>query len=167
MDVSVVPPLTPMLGRLTRELPDGGFLYEPKWDGFRCVGFVAGERVDLRSRNDRPLGRYFPELVEALSSIEAESFVIDGEILVVTPAGPDFAALMARLHPAASRVALLRARTPATYVGFDLIALGDQDLRDRPFNPSPPPSARAPARGPSAASPHAGDGRPPAGEELA
>src|SRR5215210_5483880 len=133
MDVSVVPPLTPMLGRLTRELPDGGFLYEPKWDGFRCVGFVAGERVDLRSRNDRPLGRYFPELVEALSSIEAESFVIDGEILVVTPAGPDFAALMARLHPAASRVALLRARTPATYVGFDLIALGDQDLRDRPF----------------------------------
>jgi ATP-dependent DNA ligase len=133
MDSAVAPPLTPMLGRLARELPGDGFVYEPKWDGFRCLAFVGGDGVDLRSRNDRPLGRYFPELVEALGSLAAEPFVLDGEILVVTPAGPDFPALMARLHPAASRVSRLSARTPATYVGFDLIALADQDLRDRPF----------------------------------
>ena len=122
-----------MLGRLVRELPRGDFLYEPKWDGFRCLAFRCGDEVDLRSRHDRPLARYFPELVEALRAIEADRFVLDGEIMVETGAGYDFAALMTRLHPAASRVESLSAATPATLTAFDLLAEGDADLRERPF----------------------------------
>jgi len=133
MDLPVGPPLEPMLGRLVRELPRGGFLYEPKWDGFRCIAFRDGREVDLRSRHGRPLARYFPELVEALSAIAAERFAVDGEIVVVTERGFDFPALMARLHPAASRVERLRLETPAQFVAFDLPALGDDDLTRRPF----------------------------------
>jgi ATP-dependent DNA ligase len=117
-----------MLGKLARELPVGDYLYEPKWDGFRCLAFRCGGDVDLRSRNDRPLARYFPELVEALLGVRAPRFVLDGEIVADA-----FARLLARLHPAASRVERLRRETPASFVAFDLLAAGDEDLRGRPF----------------------------------
>ena len=121
-----------MLGRLARELPEGAFLYEPKWDGFRCLVFRCGDEIDLRSRHDRPLARYFPELVEAFRELPAERLVVDGEI-VVAAAGFDFAALLARLHPAPSRVERLRRETPAAFIAFDLLARGGDDLRERPF----------------------------------
>jgi ATP-dependent DNA ligase len=127
----VRPPLKPMLAKLSRELPRDGFLYEPKWDGFRCLAFVSGEDVDLRSRNDRPLARYFPEVVAGLRALPAEGLVLDGEI--VGAGEPDFDALMLRLHPARSRVERLARETPAAYVAFDLLALGAEDLRERPF----------------------------------
>src|SRR5690242_12984415 len=92
----------PMLARLARELPAGDVLYEPKWDGFRCLAFVAGGEVDLRSRHGRPFTRYFPELVAALAPLR--DAVLDGEVVVGGAAGLDFAALLGRLHPAASRV---------------------------------------------------------------
>ncbi len=133
MHLPVLPPLPPMLARLARELPADGFLYEPKWDGFRCLAFRDGGEVDLRSRHDRPLARYFPELVEALSTLARERIVLDGEIIVAGPNGFDFAALLARLHPAASRVARLAGETPATFVAFDLLALDAEDVRRRPF----------------------------------
>jgi len=122
-----------MLATLARELPPGDLWYEPKWDGFRCLAFREGAGVSLRSRNQRPLERYFPELVEALVEMAAEGFVLDGEIVVAGPDGLDFAALMMRLHPSASRVARLRAETPASYVAFDLLAAGDDDLRAAPL----------------------------------
>lgn len=134
----VRPPLAPMLARLVRELPEGDDLrYEPKWDGFRCLAFVdrgtGGVDVDLRSRNDRPLARYFPEVAEALARLEVPA-VLDGELLVTRDGRPDFEALMGRLHPAASRVARLRVETPACYLAFDVVAAGDVDLRDRPYD---------------------------------
>jgi ATP-dependent DNA ligase len=127
------PPLVPMLGRLSRELPEGGYVYEPKWDGFRVLAFRDGQAVDLRSRHDRPLARYFPELSEALGRLSSERFVVDGEVLVTGDGRFDFPALMRRIHPAASRVARLREEWPAVFVAFDLLALGDEDLRARPF----------------------------------
>src|SRR4051794_38129582 len=129
----VVPPMPPMLARLARELPRGDYLYEPMWDGFRCLCFRDGDRIDLRSRHDRPLARYFPELVEALRAVDCDAFVLDGEAVVLSPGGFDFSALMARLHPAASRVERLARETPAHFVGFDLLAMGDEDLRPRRF----------------------------------
>ena len=118
-----------MLAKLARELPLGEeWFYEPKWDAFRCLGFRAGDDVDLRSRNDRPLARYFPELVEAFALIEERSFVVDGEIVVTTDEGFDFSALMSRLHPAASRVERLRHETPASFVAFDVLAVGGDVL---------------------------------------
>jgi ATP-dependent DNA ligase len=122
-----------MLGRLVRELPTGEFAYEPKWDGFRCLAFRAGERVELRSRHDRPLARYFPELVAELTRVQSDRFVIDGEILVAANDGYDFAALMARLHPVASRVQRLSSLTPAILVAFDALAVDGRDLREQPF----------------------------------
>lgn len=131
--VLVQPPIRPMLGRLTRELPLGDFVYEPKWDGFRCLALRSGAELDLRSRHDRPLARYFPELVIALAALAPTRFVLDGEILIPRGDGYDFAALMARLHPAASRVRALSERTPATFVLFDVLELDGVDLRTRPF----------------------------------
>jgi ATP-dependent DNA ligase len=133
MELPVRPPLKPMLGRLARALPTGEFDYEPKWDGFRCLAFRAGEELDLRSRHDRPLARYFPELVEALTALSADRFVVDGEVVVMGEDGFDFPALMARLHPAASRVERLRREIPAALIAFDLLAVEDEDLRERPF----------------------------------
>ncbi|MCA1713133.1 MAG: ATP-dependent DNA ligase [Actinobacteria bacterium] len=121
---AVVPPIEPMLAQLARTLPEGDDLsYEPKWDGFRCLSFGG----DLHSRNERPLTRYFPEVVDALAPLG--DVVLDGEL--VSAAG--FVPLMARLHPAASRVALLAEQTPATYVAFDVLAVGDEDLQRTPF----------------------------------
>jgi ATP-dependent DNA ligase len=122
-----------MLAKLARELPGSGFLYEPKWDGFRCLAFRCGDDVDLRSRHDRPLARYFPEVVEALRALGPERFGLDGELVVLSGGRFDFPALMARLHPAASRVERLRRETPALFVAFDLLALEGDDLRAQPF----------------------------------
>jgi ATP-dependent DNA ligase len=126
----VQPPVAPMLGRLVRELPIGDFVYEPKWDGFRCIAFRDGDRLDLRSRHDRPLGRYFPELVSALLNLRCERFVLDGEILIPSH---DFATLMGRLHPAVSRVERLSIEAPAELLAFDLLAVNSSDLRAEPF----------------------------------
>jgi ATP-dependent DNA ligase len=126
----VQPPVAPMLGRLVRELPMGDFVYEPKWDGFRCIAFRDASKLDLRSRHDRPLARYFPELVSALLAVQSDRFVLDGEIVL---AGHDFGTLMGRLHPAASRVERLSAEAPASFVAFDLLALDGRDLREEPF----------------------------------
>ncbi|HEX2195786.1 MAG TPA: ATP-dependent DNA ligase [Actinomycetota bacterium] len=123
----------PMLATLVRELPVGdGLHYEPKWDGFRCLAFVDEQGVDMRSRHGRPLARYFPEVAGPLASL-GRGFVLDGELVV--PAGErlDFAALLQRLHPAASRVEILSRRTPAAFVAFDVIAAGGADLSARGF----------------------------------
>ena len=133
MDLPIEPPLAPMLARRAAALPAGDYLYEPKWDGFRCLAFRSGGDVDLRSRHDRPLTRYFPELVAALRALPDERVVLDGEIVVSGPAGFDFDALLARVHPAASRVECLRGETPARFLAFDLLARGDEDLQERAF----------------------------------
>jgi ATP-dependent DNA ligase len=122
-----------MLARLSRELPAGDYLYEPKWDGFRCLAFVSGGEVDLRSRHQRPLARYFPEVTSALREVKAAEFVLDGELVIAGPNGFDFPALLGRLHPAASRVERLARETPTTFVAFDAIAVGENDHRARPF----------------------------------
>lgn len=123
-----------MLARLGRELPAAGaHAYEPKWDGFRCLAFRDVDLVELRSRNDRPLARYFPEVVAGLVALAEPRLVLDGEVLVVVDGRADFSALLGRLHPAASRVERLVREAPAAYVAFDLIALGNRDLRATPF----------------------------------
>src|SRR5258705_8945904 len=112
-----------MLARLANTLPAAGpVLFEPKWDGFRAIVFRGASDVFIQSRDLRPLDRYFPELHEALLQRLPESCVIDGEIVITTPHGLDFDALQLRLHPAASRVAKLAKETPASFVGFDLLA---------------------------------------------
>jgi ATP-dependent DNA ligase len=117
-----------MLARLARELPVGDYLYEPKWDGFRCLAFRTGDDVDLRSRNGRPLARYFPELVDALRAVPAETFALDGEIVA-----DDFATLLARLHPAATRVERHATETPARRVALEVLEVDGDDLRGQPF----------------------------------
>ncbi len=136
MDLPVTPPVAPMLATAARELPTGpptSWIYEPKWDGFRSVVFRDGAELELGSRNERPLTRYFPELVDALLSALPERCVLDGEIVIAGPAGLDFDSLLQRIHPAASRVARLASQTPASFVAFDLLALGDLDLRPLPL----------------------------------
>jgi ATP-dependent DNA ligase len=133
VDLPVRPPLAPMLARRAAALPTGDYLYEPKWDGFRCLAFRSGAHVDLRSRHDRPLARYFPEVVAALRALSDERVVLDGEIVVSDSNGFDFDALLARVHPAASRVERLSRETPARFLAFDLLARGDEDLQGRPF----------------------------------
>ena len=126
------PPLEPMLARLERDLPVGeGLRYEPKWDGFRCLAFCSGGDVVLQSRNDRPLTRYFPEVVAGLAALG--DVVLDGELVITRSGRADFPALLARLHPAASRVELLARETPACYVVFDVLAVGAEDLTQVPF----------------------------------
>src|SRR5215210_4920738 len=123
-----------MLAKLARELPRGDYLYEPKWDGFRCLVFSTGNEVDLRSRHGRPLARYFPELVEAIRALPHAPLALDGEVVVVAGETFDFTALLARIHPAGSRVERLRAETPASFVAFDALAVDDENLLDRPFS---------------------------------
>jgi len=132
-DLPVPPPVSPMLAKLSRALPLGDFIYEPKWDGFRCIIFRNGDDVELGSRNELPLTRYFPEVVEAVRRFLPERAVVDGEVVVAGPKGLDFDALSQRVHPAESRVRLLAKSTPASFVGFDLLALGERDLRGEPF----------------------------------
>jgi ATP-dependent DNA ligase len=131
VDLPVMPPLSPMLAKAADALPLGeGWLYEPKWDGFRCVVFRDGDEVVLDSRNERPLTRYFPELIAPLQACLPERCVVDAELAVPGPSGLDFDALQQRIHPAASRVNRLAAETPAHVLAFDMLALGDRDLRD-------------------------------------
>jgi ATP-dependent DNA ligase len=129
-----MPPVKPMLAKAIYEVPrTGGLLYEPKWDGFRCLVFRDGDDVELWSRTDRPLNRYFPEMVDALRAELPDRCVVDGELVVVTGDGLDFDTLQLRLHPAESRVNMLAAATPASFVAFDLLALDDRDLTGEPF----------------------------------
>ncbi|MGX1775768.1 ATP-dependent DNA ligase [Nocardia brasiliensis] len=134
MDLPVMPPVRPMLAKTAPGVPrEPGLSYEPKWDGFRCIVFRDGAEVELGSRNDRPLTRYFPEVAELLQQALPDRCVVDGEIVVVTDQGLDFDTLQNRLHPAASRVNKLAVETPASFVAFDLLALGDRDLTEEPF----------------------------------
>ncbi|MFG1793813.1 ATP-dependent DNA ligase [Nocardia sp. NPDC049149] len=134
MDLPVMPPVRPMLAKTAPGVPrEAGLSYEPKWDGFRCIVFRDGDEVELGSRNDRPLTRYFPEVAELLKQALPDKCVVDGEIVVVTDQGLDFDTLQNRLHPAASRVNKLAVETPASFVAFDLLALGDKDLTEEPF----------------------------------
>jgi ATP-dependent DNA ligase len=135
MDLPVKPPVAPMLAKAVKELPLGDNLaYEPKWDGFRSIAFRDGDEVYLGSRNERPLTRYFPELVAPMCAQLPDKVVIDGEIVIATPDGLDFDKLQLRLHPAESRVRKLAAETPASFVAFDLLALGDTDARSLPLS---------------------------------
>jgi ATP-dependent DNA ligase len=135
MDLPVMPPLKPMLAKAIYEVPRAdGLLYEPKWDGFRCLVFRDGDEVELWSRTDRPLTRYFPEMGEPLVAALPERCVIDGELVVVTGEGLDFDRLQLRLHPAESRINKLAGEIPASYVAFDLLALDDRDLTAEPFS---------------------------------
>ena len=128
------PPIEPMLAKLADDLPEGeGFLFEPKWDGFRAIVFRGGdEGVFIQSRDLRPLDRYFPELHEALVAALPEGCVLDGEVVIATPSGLDFDRLQLRLHPAASRAAKLAKETPASFVAFDLLAVDGESLMDLP-----------------------------------
>ena len=123
-----------MLAKLARELPRGpGLFYEPKWDGFRCIVFRDGDEVELGSRNEKPLTRYFPELVDALRHELPERCVLDGEIVIAGPHGLEFDALSQRIHPAEKRIRLLAESTPASFVAFDLLAEGDRSLLETPY----------------------------------
>ncbi len=133
MGLPFAPPLEPMLAKASDGLPDGeGWLYEPKWDGFRAIVFRDGDEVFTQSRDLKPLDRYFPELAEPLLAQLPERCVLDGEVVIARNGALDFEALLLRIHPAASRVAMLAAETPASFVAWDLLALGDEDLRGVP-----------------------------------
>ncbi|HVR44494.1 MAG TPA: ATP-dependent DNA ligase [Thermoanaerobaculia bacterium] len=130
MHLPVSPPIAPMLATSADSLPRGeGWLFEPKWDGFRTLVFRDGDEILLQSRDEKPMNRYFPELVAPLAAALPERCVLDGEIVIVGPNGLDFEALLLRIHPAASRVQLLASESPASFVAWDLIALGEEDLR--------------------------------------
>jgi ATP-dependent DNA ligase len=135
MDLPVMPPVAPMLAKPVDGIPSGDYVFEPKWDGFRTIVFRDGDEVEFGSRNERPMTRYFPELVDAALAELPPRCVIDGEIVLPDFATGrlDFEALQLRLHPAASRVRLLAAQTPAHFVAFDLLALGPDDYTGRPF----------------------------------
>jgi ATP-dependent DNA ligase len=133
VDLPLAPPVKPMLAKSVPAVPDGpGYLYEPKWDGFRCIVFRDGDEVELGSRNEKPLTRYFPDVVEAVRRELPERCVVDGEIVIAGGAGLDFEALLQRIHPADSRVRMLAETTPASFVAFDLLAIGDESLLDVP-----------------------------------
>ncbi|OBF10928.1 ATP-dependent DNA ligase [Mycobacterium sp. ACS4331] len=132
MDLPVGPPVSPMLAKSVDAIPPGAS-YEPKWDGFRTIVFRDGDEVELGSRNERPMTRYFPEIVAAAITELPPRCVVDGEIVIATAARLDFEALQLRLHPASSRVRMLAEQTPAQFIAFDLLALGDADLTGLPF----------------------------------
>jgi ATP-dependent DNA ligase len=126
---AIDPPIEPMLAKLADEVPDGdGWLYEPKWDGFRALVFRGGDDVFIQSRDLKPLDRYFPELHEALRAALPDGCVVDGEVVIASTRGLDFDALQMRLHPAASRVAKLAKETPSSFVAFDLLAADGESL---------------------------------------
>jgi ATP-dependent DNA ligase len=124
-----------MLAKPVKQIPDGAMSFEPKWDGFRSIIFRDSDEVVIGSRNEKPMNRYFPELIEAVRANLPERSVIDGEVIVIGSSGDrlDFEVLQQRIHPAASRVKLLSEQTPARFVAFDLLALGDTDYTQRPF----------------------------------
>ncbi|KHL02697.1 ATP-dependent DNA ligase [Sinomonas humi] len=132
MELPVMPPVEPMLAKAVPEIPDVGHS-EPKWDGFRTIAFKDGDEIILGSRNDKPMTRYFPELVEELRRALPEKCVVDGEIVLIREGRLDFDALQQRIHPAESRVKLLSRQTPVSLVAFDILALGDSNLMRSPF----------------------------------
>lgn len=129
MDLPVIPPVKPMLAKASKELPEGDFIYEPKWDGFRALVFRDGDEVEITSRNTKSLTRYFPELVGQLRGQLPQRCVIDGELVVPGTDGLEFDMLGQRIHPAESRIERLAAETPAHLVIFDILALDTTDLR--------------------------------------
>lgn len=136
MDLPLTPPVTPMLAKASVGLPPGdpgAYWFEPKWDGFRVLVWRDGDEVELASRNGKPLTRYFPEVLDPLRAALPPRAVVDGEIVVPTDAGLDFDLLGQRIHPAASRVEMLAAETPAQVVAFDLLAVGPDDLTGEPL----------------------------------
>src|ERR1700761_6777363 len=121
MSLPLENPFPPMEAKIASRLPTaGGWAYEPKWDGFRCLAFRDGESVELQSKSSQPLTRYFPEVVEALLRVKADQFVLDGELIVPSGGRLSFDDLLQRIHPAASRVRKLAEETPAQFVVFDL-----------------------------------------------
>ncbi|ASN21958.1 ATP-dependent DNA ligase [Arthrobacter sp. YN] len=133
MDLPVMPPVSPMLAKSVPTIPDVGH-YEPKWDGFRTIVFKDGDEIILGSRNEKPMTRYFPELVEALRKNLPDKCVIDGEIVLIEGNRLEFEVLQQRIHPADSRVRMLAEKTPASMIAFDILALGDDDLMGTPFS---------------------------------
>jgi ATP-dependent DNA ligase len=135
MNLAVNPPVLPMLAKRVSELPPGDeWIFEPKWDGFRTLIFRDGDEVFMQSRDEKPLNRYFPELVEVLKAQLPERCALDGEIVIASERGLDFDLLQLRLHPAASRVKMLSETTPASIVFFDLLCENDESLCDVPFS---------------------------------
>lgn len=135
MNLPVMPHVLPMLAKPVAEIPLGDYAYEPKWDGFRAPVYRDGDEVEIGSRNGKSLARYFPELIDAFRAALPERCVLDGEIVVPDPSAGrlDFEALQQRIHPAESRVRMLAERTPAHFVAFDVLALGDRSLMAEPF----------------------------------
>jgi ATP-dependent DNA ligase len=135
MDLPIPISYPPMEAQTLADLPEGdGWSYEPKWDGFRCLAFRDGADIELRSKANKPLGRYFPDVVDALGSLTATRFVLDGEIVIPHGDHLSFEQLLQRIHPAASRVQKLAAETPAVFVAFDMLLSNRGDpLSDRPF----------------------------------
>ena len=133
MELPVMPPVAPMLSKAVPSIPEGPFSYEPKWDGFRSIVFRDGDEVEIGSRNERPMTRYFPDIVAAVKANLPDKCVIDGEIIVVVGDRLEFEVLQQRIHPAASRVRLLSQETPASFIAFDLLALNGTDYTQRPF----------------------------------
>src|ERR1700722_270167 len=136
MDLPVNPPISPMLAKSVADIPSGDYIFEPKWDGFRSIVFRDGDEVEIGSRNERPMTRYFPELVAAIKAELPERCVIDGEIVIPDGEGRrlDFEALLQRIHPAETRINLLAEQTPAQLVCFDALAVGDTNLTEEPFS---------------------------------
>src|SRR5213075_2883606 len=134
MHLPVNPPILPMLANRVDALPPGdGWIFEPKWDGFRTLIFRDGDELFIQSRDEKPLDRYFPELIEPLKAQLPNRCVLDGELVIARDGGLDFEALQLRLHPAESRVRKLAAEMPAAVVFFDILCLGAKDLRETPF----------------------------------
>src|SRR3712207_4696707 len=132
MDLPINPPVKPMLAKPVADIPPGQ-LYEPKWDGFRSIVFRDGDEVEIGSRNEKPMTRYFPEVVAAVKEHLPERCVLDGEIVVAVGDRLEFEVLQQRIHPAVSRITKLSRETPARFVAFDLLALGDTDYTRQPF----------------------------------
>jgi ATP-dependent DNA ligase len=134
VNLAVNPPVLPMLAKRVSELPTvGDWIFEPKWDGFRALVFRDGDEIFIQSRDEKPLNRYFPELIDPLKSQLPAKCVLDGEIVIAKDSALDFEALQLRLHPAASRVNMLSKEIPASVVFFDVLSEGDRDLREMPF----------------------------------
>lgn len=134
MTLPVEPPLKPMLAKSAARIPTGSYAYEPKWDGFRCIAFRDGADVDLYARSTKPLTRYFPEVARAIGeSALPDRCVLDGEVVIIDEGRLQFEHLLNRIHPAESRVNMLAEQTPASYIAFDLLADGDDDLMSVPY----------------------------------
>ena len=133
MQLPVMPPVSPMLAKSVPTIPEGELSFEPKWDGFRSIVFRDGDEVEIGSRNEKPMTRYFPEVVAAVKANLPERCVVDGEIIVAVGDRLEFEVLQQRIHPAVSRITKLSLETPARFVAFDLLALGDVDYTREPF----------------------------------